>query len=149
MDTSEQPFLEELRRKRGELRGSMSALEHALASPAGGGVRWAERVHVALVELSADLREHVTITEGPDGLYQEVIRAEPRLLDPVDRLTEEHGAFAGQVEALMSRVDPGAPIEVEPLREKGSDLIRGLMRQRQKGADLVYEAYEFDIGGDT
>ena len=37
--TSEQPFLEELRRKRGELRGSMSALEHALASPAGGPTR--------------------------------------------------------------------------------------------------------------
>ncbi len=148
--TSEQPFLEELRRKRGELRGSMSALEHALASPAGGdSARWAERVHVALVELSADLREHVTITEGPDGLYREVIRAEPRLSDAVARLTEEHGAFATQVDALISRVDPDAPIEVEPLREQGSDLIRGLMRHRQKGADLVYEAYEFDIGGDT
>lgn len=148
--TSEQPFLEELRRKRGELRGSMSALEHALASAAtGDSAHWAQRVHVALVELSADLREHVTITEGPEGLYREVIRAEPRLSDPVARLTQEHGVFAGQVEDLIARVNPPGPLDVEVLREQGSDLIRGLMRHRQKGADLVYEAYEFDIGGDT
>ena len=79
-DASEQPFLDELRRRRAELRESMGALEYALASPASrDNVRWAERVHVALVELSADLREHVVITEGADGLYGELRRRAPRL----------------------------------------------------------------------
>ncbi len=71
----EQAFVEELRRRRAELRESMSALELALARPAPGGqARWAERVRVALVELSADFREHIDITEDPEGLYGELSR---------------------------------------------------------------------------
>lgn len=65
----EQAFVDALRRRRAELRESMSALELALAAPAPEGhPRWAERVHVALVEPSADFREHIDITEGPNGL---------------------------------------------------------------------------------
>jgi hypothetical protein len=67
--SSDQAFLEELRRHRAELRDSMSALEDALAAPATADhARWAQRVHVALVELSGDFREHIDITEGPNGL---------------------------------------------------------------------------------
>ncbi len=63
--TPERAFLEELRRRRAELLESMSAVEHALAAPAPGRqARWAERVHVALVELCADFGEHIDITEG-------------------------------------------------------------------------------------
>jgi hypothetical protein len=68
--TPERAFLEDVRCRRAELLESMRAVEQALAAPAPGRhARWAERVHVALVELSADLREHIDITEGPDGLY--------------------------------------------------------------------------------
>jgi hypothetical protein len=67
--TSDRALLEELRRRRAELRESMSALEEALAAPASGELgRWAERVHAASMELSGDFREHIDITEGPDGL---------------------------------------------------------------------------------
>lgn len=65
---SDQAFLEELRRHRAELRESMSALEGALAAPATADrARWAQRVQVALVELAGDFREHIDITEGPNG----------------------------------------------------------------------------------
>ncbi|WP_422771495.1 hypothetical protein ACN28C_33630 [Plantactinospora sp. WMMC1484] len=30
-----------------------------------------------------------------------------------------------------------------------TDLLRELFRHRQRGADLVYEAYQPDIGGET
>ena len=84
----DQARLEALRRQRAELRESMSALELALAGPAPSGeVRWAERVHVALVELSADFREHIDVTEGPDGLYVDILATAPRLSDAVARLT--------------------------------------------------------------
>jgi hypothetical protein len=89
--TPEQAFLEELRRRRAELLESMSAVEHALAAPAPGRqARWAERVHVALVELSADFGEHIDIAEGPDGLYRELLTTAPLLSDAVARLTREH-----------------------------------------------------------
>jgi hypothetical protein len=148
---SDADFLEELRRLRAELRESMSALEDALAAPATSDrERWAQRVHVAVVELAGDFREHVDMTEGPDGLYREVLTTSPRLSGAVDTLTGEHVLIRGQVDSLLSRVGaPGAVGDVDRVRDLGTALLGRLVRHRQRGSDLVYEAYEFDIGGET
>ena len=148
---SDHSFLEELRRRRAELRDSISALELALAAPRGGGrTHWVERVRVALVELSADLGVHVQLTEGPAGLYADIRGADPRLSEAVDRLTDEHGVLKEQVRTLIDRLTPpDTTEEVDDVRRLGTALLGTLVRHRQRGADLVYEAYEFDIGGDT
>jgi hypothetical protein len=93
-----------VRAHRAELRESLSALEKALAGPSPGRVEaWAERVRVAaLVELSADLREHVELTEGPEGLHREVLTAVPRLAGAVRRLVDEHLEFTRLVDDLLS-----------------------------------------------
>lgn len=144
-------FLEELRKRRGEMRDSISALELALAAPAAQDqARWTERVQTALVELSGDLRQHVEITEGVDGLYQEVRAEAPRLADRITRLTTEHEKLRGQIDSLIAQVDSTHDLEhVTIVRDLGTELLMTLVRHRQRGADLVYEAYEFDIGGDT
>lgn len=147
----DQTLLDALRRRRAELRESMNAVEHALAAPAvGDQPRWAERVHVALVELSADFREHIDVTEGKDGLYRDVLASAPRLSEAVRRLTREHVQIAAQVEDLLGRARSTRGMEdVEPVRELGTALIGTLVRHRQRGSDLVYEAYEVDVGGET
>ena len=100
---SDQAFLEELRRHRAELREAMSALEDALAAPVTADpARWAQRVNVALVELSGDFREHIEVTEGRNGLYRELLRTSPRLSDAVAGLTREHVLICGQVDACWS-----------------------------------------------
>ena len=140
-----------VRAHRAELRESLSALEKALAGPAPGRVEaWAERVHVALVELSADLREHVELTEGPGGLHREVLTAVPRLAGAVRRLVHEHVEFTRLVDDLLSRVSGHVNgDDVADVRAMGVALLGRLVRHRQAGADLVYEAYEADIGGET
>lgn len=145
MDNS---FLHELRRRRGEMRESISAVELALSAPAAADrARWTQRVYVALAELSADLRQHVNMTEGPEGLYQEVLDASPRLADAVARLTAEHGAIREKLDDLAVRADKAESVEdVTVIRDLGMELLAALMRHRQHGADLVFEAYEFDIG---
>jgi hypothetical protein len=149
--TSDRAFLEELRRHRAELRESMSALEDALAAPVAADLtRWAQRVHVALVELAGDLREHIEITEGADGLYGDLLESSPRLSGPVDSLTREHVLIRAQVEGLLARVAAPASVEdVGRVRDLGTALLGRLVRHRQRGSDLVFEAYEFDIGGET
>lgn len=149
--TPDADFLEELRRHRAELRESMSALEDALAAPAAGDrERWAQRVHVAAVELAGDLRDHVDITEAPDGLYGEVLTTTPRLSGAVDTLIREHVLIRGQVDSLLARVAGSEAIgDVDRVRDLGTALLGRLVRHRQRGADLVFEAYEFDIGGET
>ena len=149
--TPDQALVEALRRQRAELRGSMSALELALAAPAPSGqVRWAERVHVALVELSADLREHIDVTEGHDGLYADLLATAPRLSDAVARLAREHARIRDHVDGLLARVrTPEGKDDVDKVRDLGTMLLGLLVRHRQRGSDLVYEAYELDLGGET
>jgi hypothetical protein len=150
-------LLDALRRRRAELRGSMSLLERALAAPAtGNAAAWARQVHGGLQALSDDLALHVELTEGPDGLYAELLETAPRLAEAVARLTEEHAVIADLLDqALASSTDDvagssGPDMEhVASLRDLGTTLLGRLVRHRQRGSDLVYEAYEFDIGGDT
>jgi hypothetical protein len=151
LSTPEPVLWEELRRRRAELRESMVALETALAAPAPGRlVAWAERVHVALVELQADLREHIDITEGPDGLYHGLLATAPRLSLPVARLTREHAEITDAVDSLLKSVsERHADEDISGVRDLGTTLIGKLVLHRQRGSDLVYEAYVADIGGET
>jgi len=146
----DQAFLEALRRQRAELRESIGALELALAGPAPGDhVRWAERVHVALVELSADFREHIDVTEGDDGLYVDILVTAPRLAEAVARLTREHAQIADLIDDLLARSLTPESMDLDKVRGLGTTLLGSLVSHRQRGADLVYEAYEFDVGGET
>ena len=153
------PGLDALGRLRAELRGSMAALEQALAAPAPGrGGAWAERVDAALVELAADFRAHVAVTEGPDGLHGAVLATSPRLASSVRRLVGEHAVIVGLVEDLLRRAgdagtDAGAEAGPNPgagaIRQLGTALLGRLARHRQHGADLIYQAYQVDLGGET
>ncbi len=136
-----------LRRRRVELRAAMSDLELALASPSNGHTdSWAQRVRAAVLRLEAGLREHVAVTEGPEGLHRELVATAPRLSGPVAQLTAEHGNLQDQVTELRELV--GRPtVDASAVREAGTGVLDLLMRHRQRGADLVYEAYEFDVGG--
>jgi hypothetical protein len=143
--------IEELRVRRAELYESMSALEQALAAPAPGRLdAWAERVHVALVELVSDFREHIAIAEGPNGVYRGVLGTTPRLSDAVARLTREHAEINSLIDELLTGVG-AAPVsdEVDGIRDLGTALLVRLIRSRQRSADLVYQAYQSDIGGEA
>ncbi len=142
-------ILETLRLRRAEMRQSMGALELALAEPAPvGRARWAGRVHVALVELSADLREHIDVTEGDSGLHRDLLAATPRLSGAVARLDREHDQIRTHVDDLLARTSAPEP-DVDRIRRLGTALLGFLVGHRQRGADLLYEAYAFDVGGET
>jgi len=149
--TSHEAFFEALRRHRAELRESLTALENALAAPAlAGRARWVQRVQAALVELSADFREHIDITEGPDGLYRDVLKTSPQMSGVVSSLTGEHRLITEKVDALLTHVtSPDAIENVERIRDLGTALLGRLVRHRQRGSDLVFEAYEIDVGGEA
>lgn len=147
--TPEQALLYELRRRRAELRESMSGLEHMLAAPASRDSQdWREGVDRALAELVSDFREHVEITEGPDGLYRELERTAPRLSGGVARLAAEHARISDQLSELASLVT-ASDADVDTVRDRSTALLGTLVRHRQRGSDLVFEAYEMDLGGET
>jgi hypothetical protein len=140
-----------LRRRRAEMHESMIALELALAAPVPGDVAaWVERVEVALVELSADLRAHIELTEGEHGLHHDVVTMAPRLTRAVVRLCHEHVQLQALVDELLRWANgPVAEDGVATARERSAALLALLHRHRQRGADLVFEAYQTDIGGEA
>ncbi len=146
-----EPGLDALRRLRVEMFDSMSAVQKALAAPATGREReWCIRVDAALTQLQVDLREHVTTTEAPGGMHQDVVTTEPRLAHAVERLGREHVQLTRGLDALLAEcTGDGGTAYVEAIRERTTALLAQLARHRQRGADLIYEAYSADIGGET
>jgi hypothetical protein len=107
-------------------------------------------VHVALVELSADFGEHIRSTEGPDGLYHEILRTAPRLSGAVARLTRDHALIRDLIDNLLACTsEPDVDQDVDGIRDRGTTLLGQLAGHRQHGSDLIYEAYTADIGGET
>jgi hypothetical protein len=129
---------------RAELLAAIQGFQRALATP-WEDPGWRHRVVAELPRLQAAFVTHVELTEGPDGLYAEVLADAPRLVRQVTNLGREHASMSTALEALARRAD-ATP---ERVWGWGRDLLRELSRHRQRGADLVYEAYATDIGGET
>jgi hypothetical protein len=136
-----------VRRRRAELRETLGALECALATAAGRPVVWGEQVLKAVSRLEGDFAEHVEVTEGPDGLHQSILAGDLRLANQVGALTAEHAEIAAGIAALAVAVEPPVTdADVTDVRERGTTLLARIARHRQRGADLIYEAYQTDIG---
>lgn len=135
------------RRHRVELLDTIHAFECAIAVPSADP-DWRRHVVVAVARLRQAFAQHIAVTEGDDGLYAELLTAAPRLARAVTVLEREHAMVMRALDAFGRRLkDPD--IDVERFRGWASDLLRELSRHRQRGADLVYEAYATDIGGET
>jgi hypothetical protein len=144
--------LERVRQRRAEIRTSMLMLEGALAAPAEGRVpAWFDQVGESLRQLSADFGEHICVTEGPEGLYTDVLTHAPRLANAVRRLHAEHLDMRASLDALLLDTCGRPPAEdrVDNVRYRASRLLAHLRRHRQRGADLVFDAYHTDIGGEN
>lgn len=141
-------YLEQVRAHRAELRDAVRRVEDAVSSPIAQGAAWRTRVAVALTELSRDFEDHIHLTERPGGLYDSARSAAPRLAATAERLVGEHvGLHHAIAECLGAFTDGPDAADLAPMREKATALVGQLVRHRQRGGDLVYEAYDVDIGG--
>src|SRR5580765_8410307 len=140
------PALGEARKRRHTLHDAIVQLEMAISSPAAGRAPdWTTQVTKAVVGVRDAFEQHVIVTEKPNGLYEEIMERAPRLAGTVKRLQDEHPTITESVAALVERLESG---EVESdawppdnARNDLQRLIGAVVRHRQKGADLVWEAY--------
>ncbi|MBC9820647.1 hemerythrin domain-containing protein [Terrabacter sp. MAHUQ-38] len=140
--------LDRVRRHRSELRESVAAVDLALESPIARGGMWRERVRAALAELAHDFDDHVALTESSGGIYDRARRSAPRLSARVDRLLREHRELREAIHGYLAVLEHGGTMADLPVfREELTVLMGRLVRHRQKGGDLVYEAYDVDLGG--
>jgi hypothetical protein len=144
--------LSEARLRRKTLHDSLVHLEEKISSPAAGRIPgWTAAVLKGMTEVRDAFGQHVIVTEKPDGLYDEILERAPRLAGNVRRLREEHPEIVTATDELIGKLEQ---VEIGsddwPLDRARDDLQRfigSVIRHRQRGADLVWEAYNVDIGG--
>ena len=146
------PALQQARQRRKTLHDALVHLEEALSSPASGRVSdWASIVDKEMHEVEAAFEQHVVVTEQVDGLYDEILERAPRLAGNVQRLRDEHPVIQDGMRHLVNRLEHedvgGDNWPIEKARDDLQRFIGSVIRHRQKGADLVWEAYNVDIGG--
>lgn len=148
----EKKVREEARRRRRPLREAASALELAVSAPAGTGSKWRKRVLTRVQEVSAALEDHIAEVEEPGGLADEISAEAPRLIHMMAILKAEHVELRQMLTQARADLGRGADKlstdEIVEVREKVLSFLGRIARHRQKGADLVYEAYNVDIGGE-
>lgn len=128
------------------LVGACHALSLLLLEPAEPVRR--DRLRGGLAPLCQSFVEHVRATEGPDGRYAELVHAAPRLDRGVRLLVQEHALISANLAALHETVQrPG--VGADELRRAVTQLLAALHRHRQRGADLIWQAYQTDLGGET
>ena len=143
--SEETQALDAARERRVELKHAMSALELAAAGAAGDAT-WIDGLREALDQMNDALAHHVEEVEADEGLLADLIVDAPRLAPSVQRLRDEHPQLADQVRACEAMLDEPDPHEI---RQAVLELLVALARHRHAGADLVYEAYHVDIGGQS
>jgi hypothetical protein len=135
-------------------RGRISPLGQTIRDLAAGALGtssadrdWHTRLRGLLDPLRVAFAEHRAATEGATGLYADLVNEAPRLVNTVHVLVAEHD---GLDTAMARLADSAEARDADPqvLRRHTLDVLVGLTRHRQQDADLVYEAYATDIGGE-
>jgi hypothetical protein len=146
------PALSAARLRRKTLHDTIVHLEEAIASPAAGRIDgWTAGVLKEVVEVREAFDQHVLVTEREEGLYDEILERAPRLAHNVTRLREEHPEIAANIGGTIARLEQEQVGDdawsLDGARDDLQRLIGKISRHRQRGADLVWEAYNVDIGG--
>lgn len=140
--TGSSPRVEKARVRRHLLGDALHGLERAVAGPSESR-GWIDGVRDALAELHRALDEHIEVTEEPGGLLEEVRDVAPRLSGEITLIETEHEELMD----LLSKAEASLEQSTDPkaIRNRAMALLPRLSLHRQRGADLVYDAYNVDI----
>jgi hypothetical protein len=143
--------IDAVRQRRAGMGSAMRDLEIAISSASRPVEVWTTQVRNALENLRAVVDHHIFATEAAGGFLDEIVETSPRLANSAHRLREEHGEIVDALSAASARLRAGPALDseewIDVMRDRLLALVGMLSRHRQRGADLVYEAYDVDIGG--
>jgi hypothetical protein len=126
-----------------DLHNAMRGLE-ASAARATGQDDWADGVRDVLTVLDSALQSHVAEIEGPNGLFAEVIDRAPQLKPDVDMLRLEHRDLVTGCRNALEAVG-SAEVDARAVRRKVLSILGRLTIHRQRGAELLFDAYNVDL----
>jgi hypothetical protein len=138
---------ERSREKRRGVRQASADLEEALARPASqDATEWSAATADCLALLAAAFELHAQQSEGPGGLLPEIVEVSPRCAPAVEQIKRDHRDILTEMRLLETSARACDDVaQIKDLREQALGLLHAIARHRQRGADLIYEAYSVDI----
>ena len=134
-------------RNRSQLGRAMQQVELAAAAPSAKE-SWLGDLQQSLQQLETEFTTHVDRVQAPDGLLEGIVDTAPRLQLVVEQTRKNHVAVSRSIaEALEMTRSEDANAKHDDIRDATMAVLVALARHRQKGADLIYDAYDIDIGG--
>ena len=130
--------------RRLELKDAVSALEKAASSPSAMP-SWRDYVSQELANLRQALDRHVEVVEADDGLLAELTAQAPRLAHKIDQVRNEHPMLITATDDCIAFFN--ASDDTDAIRTSILEVLSAIVRHRQRGADLVFDGYNVDIGG--
>jgi hypothetical protein len=132
--------------QRGHLRDAAVLFEQVIGDLSADRDHWLTAVGGALTGLAAAWHEHVAFTEGPDGLFEELLHESLEVATEIDRLRRDHEV----VDAHMTRARellaaPGAGPADDGLFQTLTGIAKQVDQHRRRGADLLYRVYSVDL----
>jgi len=121
------------------------AVRRAVGAPIKSGGRWRVRLKQELARLSMATDDHIVETEAPDGVLSEIIGQAPRLWREVEKLKAEHTEMLEGCSDILESLNGSDSARL--IRREAQALLAKYEAHRHRGADLVFEAFEVDIGG--
>ena len=133
--------------QRSQLGQAMQRVELAAAAPAAKE-SWIPELAQNLRQLDVAFDKHIRDVQAPLGLLDRIVDQAPRLQRSVEASKAEHAAVAELIKKAVALTGvPDASDRVDEVRDAAMAALVALARHRQKGADLIYDAYDVDIGG--
>ena len=132
--------------QRGHLRDASVLFDQVTGDLDADRDEWIVAVGGALTGLGAAWREHVMFTEGPDGLFEELLGDSLEVAPEIDRLRRDHEvleAHMARARELLSTSEAG-PDDTRLLQTL-TGIAKQVEQHRRRGADLLYRVYSVDV----
>lgn len=130
--------------RRQRLHDAMRDLESAGAR-ASGQPDWLEQVERATMRLHTAIDDHIAETEAPEGVLDDVLGHSPRLSADVEMLRRDHQRLRQACNGLLELARTSDP-DTNELRRRILGVLGRLSEHRQLGAELLFDAYNTDLG---
>lgn len=128
-----------------ELSKAGSGLQELLSEgmPADSPGEWVQRLEDKLGQLSRALTGFCS--DCDHGLYDDCIELAPRLVPQVNKIRSEQVQLQASVQEQIKRLHNRAP---DPdLQRSMADIVHKVDQLNHHAVDLVYSAYDTDLGG--
>ena len=132
--------------QRGHLRDAAIRFQAVATDVTADRDVWIAAIGSALSGLGSAWQEHVDFTEGPAGLFEELLDDSVEVAPEIDHLRRDHevvvAAMARAGELLAS---PSAGPDDTKLLQSLTGISKQIDQHRRRGADLLYQVYSVDV----